>query len=265
MRPETRKESYLAAISGQAVDVPAKPITREEAYLEAILKNGGGGGGGGTSDYPQLSNKPSINGVTLLGNKTAADLGLQDAIQIGTMPTASATYADKVVQYLGETDLHYTHGRFYECVENNGVYSWQTTTVQALSDHYSGSAILDIGYAFSLEGARSMYTELKNALSADETAQYRRTLTAGNTMVKVDGFNMHYYLDGRATDDKYGANLEYLITDVYTDTFGLMASNIIASKEDPETHLSSNYTLYVYFPEQAADVEVLIVLRKAKV
>lgn len=35
-----------------------------------------GGGGGGTSDYPDLTNKPSINGVTLSGNKTTSDLGI---------------------------------------------------------------------------------------------------------------------------------------------------------------------------------------------
>lgn len=33
-----------------------------------------GGGGGGTSDYNALTNRPQINGVTLSGNKTAADL-----------------------------------------------------------------------------------------------------------------------------------------------------------------------------------------------
>ena len=38
--------------------------------------NAGGGGGGGTSNYNQLSNKPSINNVTLSGNKSASDLGL---------------------------------------------------------------------------------------------------------------------------------------------------------------------------------------------
>jgi hypothetical protein len=32
--------------------------------------------GGGTSDYERLSNKPSVNGVTLSGNKTAAQLSL---------------------------------------------------------------------------------------------------------------------------------------------------------------------------------------------
>lgn len=34
----------------------------------------GGGGGGGTTDYNQLTNKPSINGVELSGNKTSDDI-----------------------------------------------------------------------------------------------------------------------------------------------------------------------------------------------
>ena len=38
--------------------------------------NSGGGGGGGTTNYNALSNKPQINGVTLTGNKTAQDLGI---------------------------------------------------------------------------------------------------------------------------------------------------------------------------------------------
>ena len=32
------------------------------------------GNGGGTSDYSDLENKPSINGITLDGDKTLADL-----------------------------------------------------------------------------------------------------------------------------------------------------------------------------------------------
>jgi hypothetical protein len=38
-----------------------------------------GGSGGGTSNYDELTGKPQINGVTLAGNKTAAQLGLLDA------------------------------------------------------------------------------------------------------------------------------------------------------------------------------------------
>ena len=33
-------------------------------------------GSGGSSDYEDLSNKPSIESVTLMGNKTFSDLGL---------------------------------------------------------------------------------------------------------------------------------------------------------------------------------------------
>lgn len=36
----------------------------------------GSASGGGTTDYTDLTNKPSINSVTLSGNKTASDLGL---------------------------------------------------------------------------------------------------------------------------------------------------------------------------------------------
>lgn len=39
-----------------------------------VKSHGGGGGGGGTSNYNDLSNKPSINGVELKGNKTSEDL-----------------------------------------------------------------------------------------------------------------------------------------------------------------------------------------------
>lgn len=38
------------------------------------------GGGSGSNDYETLSNQPKINAVTLLGDKTSDDLGLQDAM-----------------------------------------------------------------------------------------------------------------------------------------------------------------------------------------
>ena len=40
------------------------------------------GGGGGTDDYTTLANKPQINGITLSGNKTGADLGLASSTDI---------------------------------------------------------------------------------------------------------------------------------------------------------------------------------------
>lgn len=45
-------------------------------YTVTNGKDGSGGGTGGTSDYNDLENKPSINGVSLEGNKTLSDLGI---------------------------------------------------------------------------------------------------------------------------------------------------------------------------------------------
>ena len=44
-----------------------------EELLLGMIANAGGGG---TTNYNQLENKPQIGGVTLIGNKTASDLGL---------------------------------------------------------------------------------------------------------------------------------------------------------------------------------------------
>lgn len=46
-----REEQYLAKIAGEDVAVPT-PLTREEALLDKIAKNGGGGGG---SDLPEVT------------------------------------------------------------------------------------------------------------------------------------------------------------------------------------------------------------------
>jgi len=43
-------------------------------YLKTI--GNGGGGGQGTQDYEELSNKPQIEGVTLIGDKSFSDLHL---------------------------------------------------------------------------------------------------------------------------------------------------------------------------------------------
>lgn len=61
-------------IAGQA-----QPIS----HLEWIIATyGGGSGSGGTTDYNALLNKPSINGITLTGNKTPLDLGITFTIPI---------------------------------------------------------------------------------------------------------------------------------------------------------------------------------------
>ena len=55
----------------------------------------GNSSGGGTTDYNDLNNKPSINNVTLSGNKTSADLGILESPDVVycTSSTAGGTAA----------------------------------------------------------------------------------------------------------------------------------------------------------------------------
>lgn len=62
------------------------------------------GGGSGTTDYTQLSNKPSINDVTLVGNVSIADLGFANVATTGdyndlTNTPTLGTAAEKNVDY----------------------------------------------------------------------------------------------------------------------------------------------------------------------
>lgn len=60
--------------------VPVSDTDPLGTYSEKInqIPTEGGGGTGGTTNYNQLSNKPKINNVELVGNKTATDLKLFD-------------------------------------------------------------------------------------------------------------------------------------------------------------------------------------------
>lgn len=55
-------------------DGSIKVADGERAYadLPYLIKSSGGG----TGNYEELDNLPKINGITLMGNKTAADLGI---------------------------------------------------------------------------------------------------------------------------------------------------------------------------------------------
>lgn len=71
---------------------------------DGTIHASGGGGGTGTTDYNELENKPSIGGVTLSGDRTLVELGIQP---IGSYVTDSEMedYAQPKGEYLtGETD-----------------------------------------------------------------------------------------------------------------------------------------------------------------
>lgn len=71
----------------------------------ALIKAIAGSGGGGSSDYSDLSNKPKVNGVTLAGDKTSSELGLDPKVEEVTISTAGAVTqaldAGKIYHFTG--------------------------------------------------------------------------------------------------------------------------------------------------------------------
>ena len=66
-----------------------------ETLLLAKKLAGGGGGSGGSGNYNQLTNLPSVNGVTLIGNKTPSQLGLMSEESAEDLENAKqVTYAE---------------------------------------------------------------------------------------------------------------------------------------------------------------------------
>lgn len=78
-------------------------------------------------DYETLNNKPQINDVELVGNKSLDDLGIQKVMQYSVMPTPSVEYSSGVcVQYLGNTTETLKTGYFYVCkyITEDAEYKW---------------------------------------------------------------------------------------------------------------------------------------------
>lgn len=69
----SRVEDILQSkIDGTSYD--KAPLSRVE---ELLIELDVGGGGGGTTDYNQLSNLPTLNGVAIKGNLTSEDVKVE--------------------------------------------------------------------------------------------------------------------------------------------------------------------------------------------
>lgn len=141
---------------------------------------------GGTSNYNELTNHPSINGNELSGNKTGAQLGLQNTLTFDNVPTANSNNP----------------------VKSGGVYSadeairrWTTAEAKSVSGNpltlTDGSARNAEGLVVTLEPIQSGsgtpsptnvrpitgYTEcVVTVKDEDETTQDTATISFGQTV-----------------------------------------------------------------------------------
>jgi hypothetical protein len=139
--------------------VVANPIGQTTGTLTALEVGGtkyAVGGGSGTSDYTDLTNKPSINGVTLSGNKTTSDLGIT-ASGVGAIPSTDKganggvaeldsngkvpssqlpSYVDDVLSYASQSAFPATGetGKIYIAEDTNKTYRWSGSVYAEISE-----------------------------------------------------------------------------------------------------------------------------------
>lgn len=76
----------------------------------------------------------AVQGGTIGANEISIITDLDnEAVQVDTLPTASASEEGKIYQFIGTTTASYTNGYFYKCVsdgQNPATYSWTQVDVQ---------------------------------------------------------------------------------------------------------------------------------------
>ena len=94
-------------------------------------------------------------------------------IQVATMPTAAATENGRIVQFIGTTDVNYTNGYFYKCVEDTSTtpstYKWENIEVQKGSG--DSTAKYDYTTNITVGGIASGTSIAKTDLLADIVKQ----------------------------------------------------------------------------------------------
>lgn len=138
------------------------------------------GGSGGTSDYTQLTNKPSINNVELSGNKTSANLGLQAEI------TGNVTISSDNVDDTGATNLFVTtsekstwNGK-QDALAFDGIYDASTNKAATESTVYNEAANATLASGYTADSSEVSITSATNINDAVEQLDYRTTINKTN-------------------------------------------------------------------------------------
>ena len=258
--------------------------TKTTKFLGSFSLSKNGGGAGGTTNYEDLTNKPQVNGVTLSGNKTSADLGITTLTPFpSTWPTTGKfedllaairvdTIAVKGASFLGEVtfdDLPANLGNAEIKVEilegttpatkvihsvitsgNREPYRWEYTSWNSGNSNsgwISFQLPLTAGDGISIEN---------NVISTTVGNVYAQSnLLAGKGIEIVNepvegGIDEHtlacWHFDGKLTDEVKNEELESSLSDTGYKKFGSGAcSGYVISSNN--VNLTSNDSFTVDF------------------
>ena len=126
--PVTSVDGKAGAVSVLPIGGTAGQVLKKASATDYDVE-WGDESGGGSSDYADLTNKPSINGVTLSGNKTAEDLGLVEVIGVATafaIPAEGASVSYNLAGITAEHEL--ARWNFSTSAENDPPAALEWTT-----------------------------------------------------------------------------------------------------------------------------------------
>lgn len=203
-----------------------------------------GGGGGGSSNYNDLTHKPTVNGVEFKGTMTGSDLGLVDAENGKGLSANDYTDADKTIvggvtsALAGKVDKVSGKGLSTNDYSNTdkAVVDGVTTALNGKVDKVSGKGLSTNDYS---DADKTIVDGVTTALNvkADKTETYLLKDTAETSLTDNDKFPFY---DISVTSSKhttwsnlksklkaYFDSLYATISSVYTKT---QTDNLLADK-----------------------------------
>lgn len=174
------------------------------SYSSGTLTLNATGGGGGTTDYDDLTDKPSINGTTLSGNKTAADLGLGTYSKPSSgIPQTDLASAVQTSLGLADSALQSVPSTYRTAAAQDAIDAAQDAQIETIShrnllDNWyfvgGGSQIGEGVFPINQRGQTS-YTAGGNGLDRwkSASASMSCTVNSGGVLIKATAVSSQWY------------------------------------------------------------------------
>ena len=199
-----------------------------------VLRGVMSGGGGGTSNYDALENKPQINGVELVGNKSLDDLGIDIPTKTSDLNNDSGYTSSTVIAEAYDATSTYDVGAYV--THENNLYKCNTaittaeewnaehwTLVDVISAIPTKTSELDNDSGFITGDNYYDKSEIDTALSNAYEAKLTQTLKVGENLLTEASVSL-------------GANWSGTLTSGFTHTSGStepLSFNIATTSNKP--------------------------------
>ena len=184
-------------------------------------------------DYDDLTNRPQINGVTLTGNKTTEDLGINlnykltydglSSVQINAMPSGSATPAATI----SATGATVSTGTNTLTLSKSSVSNTPQVSAGYVASGTAGNSSVSLTASVTTKAAATYY-----AGTSDQTISANQYLTGAQTIKAVSQTNLEAanIKSGTTVSISNGNGNIWSVTGTYTGGGGTGWTNISSTE-----------------------------------